>query len=150
MAPHVMLFLACQKSRCQETLKLVKEFHCLIVFFPITWHQVSDISCIASHYLPREESSNSWKILNPGVETAHLVTGHARKGGFWNQKPMPCGGSRYYRECVCVCVCACLCVLTPLININLWSHSGKKSQHLFTWFGTQKDKSLFYDCIDNT
>lgn len=91
------------ESRCQETLKLVKEFHCLIISFQIKWHKISDISRTASHYLPREDSSNSWKILNPGVEAAHLVMGHAQKvvSETKGQCPVEVIG---ITKCVCVCV----------------------------------------------
>lgn len=61
--------------RCQERLKLIKAFHYLIVVFQIKWHKISTSSCIALHYLPREDSSNVWKVLDLGVEASPLVMG---------------------------------------------------------------------------
>ena len=93
------------KSRCQERLKALKEFHCPVVFFQIKWQRILSISGMAFHYWPREDSLDIWKtrFLELKLLPWWWAIQSRVASATYSQYAVEIIGNYYRKMCVCVC-----------------------------------------------
>ena len=92
------------KSRCQERLKALKEFHCPVVFFQIKWQRILSISGMAFHYWPREDSLDIWKtrFLELKLLPWWWAIQSRVASATYSQYAVEIIGNYYRKMCVCV------------------------------------------------